>query len=231
LQIWFCVSQLLSNAVCLNPAEWDIDTFNPYDWLNDQTDQALENAVKAHNSLVNTQSYYERVVVMEDADATPSRVLAMMRALAPEYVIDVHVLTHGTNNEFIGYQNSRFKQSNFFGPLMSDRAAGKLFLHTVYQMNCVSGTLKDEWLALGATAVNGTGGTYLNNMPQQYFHFLESWLDSSPAGMDEASLESFEVAASYSRPVYQLIGMGNKVNSSRLIVSGPSPSTSVDDAP
>jgi len=219
--------QLAGNLTCIDPRNWHQSVFNPLTWLNEQTDYALEAAVTANNSLVNTQSRYDRVVVMEDADAVPARVLAMIRELAPEYVLDVHVLTHGTNEAFIGYNHTPFNDGNFFGVLASERAAGlPLYLRAVYQMNCVSGTLKDNWRALGAISVNGTLQTFNNNMPHQYLHFLQKWLNGT--GMGDGSQQSFADAAFYSRPVYTLVGQGALIDVSRMTAAGTNANANVN---
>lgn len=212
-------SQLAGNLNCLNPGNWLINTFNPYNWLDEQTDRALENAVKANNSLLNTQTRYDQVIVMEDANAVPSNVISVIRQFAPTHVLDIHVLTHGGAEFFSGYNGANFTNSSFFNVLKADRTAGKpLYIRAVYQMNCVSGTLKDNWTGLGAMVVNGTQSTNLNNMPHQYFHFLQRWL--AVTGMSAASQKSFDDAAAYTRPVYVLVGMGSKVDVSRLTTSG-----------
>jgi hypothetical protein len=221
--------QLAGNLECANPANWRQTTFNPYAWLNQQTDTALENAVKGHNSLLNTQSRYDKVVVLEDADAVPARAIGAIRQLAPGHVLDIHVLTHGGNEFFVGHGGARFNQSTFFGQLKPDKDAGRLFIRAVYQMNCVSGTLKDNWVSLGATVVNGTQARDLNNMPHQYFHFLERWLTRAQ-GMSTASQGSFEDAAAYTRPMYGLVGRGDKVNTSRLTTTGRNVNANVETA-
>jgi hypothetical protein len=221
--------QLAGNLECVNPANWRQTTFNPYTWLNQQTDTALENAVKAHNSLLNTQSHYDQVVVLEDADAVPARAIAAIRQLAPSHVLDIHVLTHGGNEFFVGHAGASFNQATFFGPLKADKDAGRLHIRAVYQMNCVSGTLKDNWVSLGATVVNGTQAQYLNNMPHQYFHFLERWV-TREQGMSTASQGSFEDAAFYTRPIYGLIGRGDKVDTSRLTTTGRNVNATVETA-
>lgn len=221
--------QLGGNLACVNPVAWREQTFNPYDWLDEQSDTMLENAVTGGQSLLNTQSRYDVVVVLEDADAVPARVLAAIQQLAPTHVIDVHVLTHGSNNSFSGHNGASFSQSSFFGPLQAYRtSSGRLFLRAVYQMNCSSGTLKDEWTALGAVVVNGTNQRDLNNMPHQYFHFLTHWLNGR--GMNDASQRSFTEAAQYTRPIYTLVGKGDLVDVSRLTAVGPAPATTVNSA-
>ena len=217
--VWRVGSQLAGNATCINPSNWSITSFNPYQWLDARTDQAIENAVKGQNSLVNTQSRYDVVIVMEDANATPGKVITVIRQYAPTHVIDIHVLAHGGSESFSGYNGAAFTNSSFFSVLQADRTQGKpLYIRSVYQMNCVSGTLKDNWQALGAVVVNGTQSTYLNSMPHQYFHFLQRWLATT--GMSDASQRSWEDAAAYTRPVYMLVGKASRIDQSRLTTSG-----------
>lgn len=220
--------QLGGNLACLNPANWRQQTFNPYSWLNDMSDQAIEDAVKSGSSLLNTQSHYDTVAVMEDADAVPDRVVNLIKRLAPGHIIDVHVLTHGWNEGFLGYNGNWFTQASFFAPLQAYRASGKsLNLRAVYQMNCVGGTLKDDWTALGAVVVNGTQQQY-NNMPHQYFHFLGYWLGIR--GMSESSRRSYEDAALYTRPIYSLVGKGSMIDVSRLTTAGANQAATVTTA-
>lgn len=222
-------SQIGGSLNCLNPGNWRRSTFNPLTWLNEQTDLALEAAVTANNSLINTQSRYDRVVVMEDSDAVPARVLAVVRELAPQYVLDIHVLTHGSSENFIGHNGARFDADNFFGPLAADRQKGlPLYLRAIYQMNCRGGTLKDNWRNLGAISVIGTVGTALNNMPHQYFPYMQKWLAGT--GMADASTQSFNEAAAYSRPIYTLAGKGDLIDVSRLTAEGSNANANVNSA-
>ena len=221
--------QIVSNLNCVNPANWREQVFNPLTWLNQTTDNALENAVKAQNSLLNTQAYYDQVVVMEDADAVPDKVIAAMRSLAPTHVMDVHVLTHGGQEFFVGHNNASFTSANFFQPLKADTDAKRMYVRAVYQMNCFSSTLKDDWISLGAISVNGTASATLNNMPQQYFHWLQRWL-VSVQGMGNASDGSFNDAAAYSRPIYSIVGKGNLVDVSNLTATGRNANANVNAA-
>lgn len=222
-------SQLAGNLTCIDPRNWSITTFNPYTWLDAKIDQALENAVKGQNSLVNTQSRYDVVIVMEDANATPGNVISVIRQYAPTHVLDIHVLTHGGAETFSGYNGAVFSNSSFFSVLQADRTQGKpLYIRSVYQMNCRSGTLKDNWLSLGTVAVNGTESNYLNSMPHQYFHFLQRWLNG--AAMSAASQSSWDDAKSYTRPVYMLVGMDSRINQSRLTTSGSNVNVTVTTA-
>lgn len=221
------IGQIGGASQCLNPGNWRQSTFNPLTWLNEQTDFALEAAITANNSLVNTQNKYDRVVILEDNDAVPDRVLASIRQLAPQYVIDVHVLTHGDSERFVGYQGVSFNANNFFNVLATEKQAGlPLYLRAVYQMNCRGGTLKDNWRALGAVTVNGTVGTNLNNMPHQYFHYLDKWLKGS--GSSDAANDAFAEAAVYSRPIYTLAGQGALIDVSRLPAEGSNANANVN---
>ncbi|MEZ5729110.1 MAG: hypothetical protein R3E48_14585 [Burkholderiaceae bacterium] len=211
--------QLAGNATCLNPLKWQVKTLNGLQWVNQQSDKALEDAIKGTHALLKSQRRYDRVVILEDRNAVPARVIAEMRRLAPTHVLDVHVLTHGADERFIGYGNQRFDERSFFGVLRADQARGlPLTLRAVYQMNCVGGTLKNDWIRLGAKVVNGTRGKENNNMPHQYVHFLRRWLNNEPFGT--ASERSFQTAATYSRPIYGLVGLGKLVDVSRLIAQG-----------
>ena len=101
---------------CANPGNWREVVFNPLTWLNQQTDAMLDK-VKANNSLLNTQSHYDQVVVMEDANAVPDKVIAAMRSLAPTHTLDVHVLTHGSSGAFFGQSGAAFNETTFFALL------------------------------------------------------------------------------------------------------------------
>jgi hypothetical protein len=78
-------------------------------------------------------------------------------------------------------------------------------------------------------AVNGTREQYLNNMPHQYFHYLDRWLNQVQ-GERTASQKSWEDAEVYTRPIYSLIGKGDKVNTSLLTTAGSTPNTTVNTA-
>jgi len=219
-------SQIANNIGCLNPLNWRITTLNLGDWFNQLSNSVLENAVLADHSLIATQSKYDKVVVMQDQQAVPEQVIALIRTLAPEYVLDIHVLTHGAVGLFAGY-NANFTDASFFSVLRGDIAAGKaLYLRDVYQMNCMGGTLKQAWLGLGAISVNGTQGSNLNSMPQQYFYFLQRWLNQQQGDVD-ASHGSFVDSKNISEWAYDLVGMGSAVPASELTVVGNVPNANV----
>lgn len=212
-------SLLASNVNCLNPLAWRIETVNLLDVVDEYSDDMLENVIKGQNSLLNTQSYYDRIVVLEDSNATPANVIAAMRGIAATHTIDVHVLTHGGEGYFVGDSGAVFNDASFFNPLKADTDARRMFLRAVYQMNCFSSTLKARWTSLGAIVANGTQNATLNSMPHQYMHFMGYWLQQTK-GMQEGSQKSWEDAAFYTRPIYTVVGMGQAVDVSRLTATG-----------
>ncbi|MFZ1743413.1 MAG: hypothetical protein WAT93_11185 [Pontixanthobacter sp.] len=211
--------QISTNADCINPFAWRFTTMKLSDWVDEQTDKMLEDTIKGGNSIIATQRRYDHVAILEDRDATPSVVLARMKQLAPNYVLDVHVLTHGDVEQFIGYRGASFDDNNFFGILRNEQRANKpMFIRAVYQMNCSSGTLKDNWESVGAEAVNGTNGAALNSMPWQYFHFMGNWINDRDS-FATSTMTATDEAAFYTTPIYTVLGMLPKVNESRLTLS------------
>lgn len=120
-----------------------------------------------------------------------------------------HVLTHGTTNQIIGVQQGgttyRFTEDTFFGPLREAKEAGEpVWIRAVYQMNCNSGTLLDEWQSLGATSVAGTKlGDVSNYMPQQYIPFVNHWLADQT--FQSATAQAYQEARLVSEDFYQVI--------------------------
>lgn len=140
------------------------------------------------------------------------------------------MLSHGGNNVINGADNAtnpNLGRGNFFVPLQQARLKGQtpLRLRAVYQCNCLGGSLKREWLALGAKVVGGTKGeepgqTKNNYMPQQYLHFLDYWCNQNLT-FKQALDNSFNDAANYSRDVYSALSENaNLINDSRLTESG-----------
>ncbi|MGB5076026.1 MAG: hypothetical protein WBO17_00920 [Sphingorhabdus sp.] len=214
--------QIANNAGCINPFAWQMTTMKLSKWVDDQTDKMLEDTIKGGNSILSTQRRYDRVVVMEDADASLDRVIARMKELAPDYVLDVHVLTHGGDEYFVGYRGAQFNDNNFFGILRNEQRANRpMFILAVYQMNCSSGTLKDNWASVGAVAVNGTNGSLLNSMPWQYFHFMGNWINDRDS-FATSTITAANEAAFYTTPVYAVFGVLSKVDESKLTVSAGS---------
>ncbi len=208
------------NTRCLNPRAWRVRQVGFDTFINAHSDVMLEEIVKAVAMVQNTKDIYDRVVLLEDERMTPALALSSLRRMAKTHVVDIHVLSHGDNNHFIGGKPRGSKSAAKFGGEFFD-ALGKirsLELGAVYQMNCVSGTLLDEWQKAGAKVVNGTVGKKNNYMPQQYFHFLHHWVGGAQFGT--AVRKSYTESSLYTLPAYRAFGVAEFVTDSRHVVKG-----------
>ncbi|MEL6432057.1 MAG: hypothetical protein AAFR54_23030, partial [Planctomycetota bacterium] len=201
-------------AVDSDAARWKIETIRVDEWITRTSDFLLEEISKSLTTKSGIARLYDRVVLIEDERLTPANAVATILGLGPDFDIDVHTLVHGGKDAFFGFENARFDERSFFAPL---RGRGLRF-RAVYQMNCVSGTLMDEWLSLGAKTVNGTLDERNNYMPQSYFHFQREWARNAPFG--SAVTRSYAQAREYTLPVYEQLGMLQEVEDSRMRVLG-----------
>lgn len=205
---------------CANPDNWSFDRLSFDEWWEPVSDYIAESISTAVASAVSgtTSRKYDKVVQLEDQDFTRDRVMEELKKLSKDYVVDIHVLCHGGDNVFIGYNNEGFSPSTFFIPLKQKMITGEipLKLRAVYQMNCVSGTLVDDWQAAGAKVVNGTSGKLNNYMPTQYHHFLTHWLSGKK--FKESVDSSFNEAKVYFGVIY--IGDSSLVSDSKHTTHG-----------
>lgn len=215
------VGEALSLGVhCMNPDNWTFRELSFEDWwqpVSDHIAETISNSV-SDAFLFSKPRKYDKVVRLQDGNFKPQKVLETLQTLSSEYEVDIHVLCHGGNNVFIGDNDSAFNMSTFFLPLKQKMVTGQIPLHlrAVYQMNCVSGTMVDEWLAIGADVVNGTSGTKNNFMPTQYHHFLGYWLEGKTF---EVSIDkSFDDAKLYFNVIYA--ADSSKVSDSKQTVHG-----------
>lgn len=212
---------LVDHRRCLSPRAWRVTKVNAETFMKRHSDTLLEEVAKAISLAQNTRGLYDRVIVLEDAAMTPARALTELGRLARTHVVDVHVLAHGGDEAFYGPKlggrrgYATFNEASFFQGL---RGIGQLELGAVYQMNCVSGTLMDDWRRAGAKVVNGTRRELNNYMPQSYFHFMRHWLAGAQYGY--AIGEAFKEAALYTRPVYDALGLAGYVDASLHVVQG-----------
>lgn len=175
------VAQSLGNCMeCVDPKKWHDETVNLDSWFKEFSDFALEEVAKGITLATTGTSKckYDKVIKCEDGDFNAASVLSTIDQLAPNYIIDIHVLSHGGPNTIVGYNNQTLTPANFFTKIEQRRARGEgINIRAVYQMNCFSGSLAAEWLAVGADVVNGTKPDKLNMMPPQYFGFLKHWMN------------------------------------------------------
>jgi hypothetical protein len=207
------------NPQMLNPMNWEVQV-QPFDqWLNTYSDLVIEDSVKAVQAM-QTSGKYHKVVTLEDEQFTTDRILEELEELGSGYQIDIHILSHGGNGYFIGHDGHQVG-SEFFDRLkdLQEQGGGQPYLRAVYQMNCRSGTLTDDWLEVGAKTVGGTNGNVNNYMPQQYFHFMGYWRDGK--SFDYAIRHAYDDAKFYTEPVYvHIIGRPHYLAHSVLLTSG-----------
>lgn len=124
---------------------------------------------------------YRQIVVLEDEKATASRLLHALLD-AQNSVVDVLLLVHGQVGYACGHGDDRVG-ADFFAALRQLRTAGvaRFQLRAVYQMNCYGESLAEEWLSIGAQAVNGAVG--VNWLPEPSLSvFLHDWLGGQSFG-------------------------------------------------
>lgn len=198
------VTHLISdNAHCLNPFNWRVHQMTLSDWVDNTSDWLIEESVKGTSAAYDLAQHYDEVVFLEDYDFKTDKVLETIAELAPDYVLDIHIMAHGGEEFIVAHGDDYLAAGNFFDPLKDMRDAGEpLFIRAVYQMNCRGGTLKDDWLDLGVEVVNGTEGARDNSMPHQYAHFMSHWLGGMPFG--QATQMAYSEASQYTAPLYNL---------------------------
>jgi len=178
-------------AKLLNPANWEIRMQSAEQFADAIGDFVLEHFTESWIRQ-KAQGKYQRIEVMNNADFRADRILNMIKQLAPNYVLDIHVLAHGGTDVIVGADltgdsvKEQLDRENFFVPLQQGRLTGEIPLHlrVVYQCNCHGGTLKREWMGVGAQTVCGTEGEVhsqakLNYLPHQYIFFMNDWCDTN----------------------------------------------------
>ena len=188
-------------ASLTNFENWELRSKSAEDAINEYSDFLLENITSS--SIQNeTQGRYDNLTILEDDDFTEENVLNVIKGLAGQYAIDIHVLSHGNTNNIVGYNNEHLGKG-FFKDIMKEKwrlhAEGlPMYFRAVYQMNCNSGTLKREWRSLGTNVVCGTSGEFktnatLNCLPTQYYDFLKDWYQDGKT-FNNALNDSFNTA-------------------------------------
>ena len=123
---------------------------------------------------------YDRVVVLEDEQATGPQLAAALLAGSRTHTVDVLLLAHGHDGQVVGYRGRERVGAETFGALLDTyrRDPASLDLRMVYGLNCYGLTLASTWLALGAKVANGAPG--VNWFPEPSLSvFLRKWLGGS----------------------------------------------------
>lgn len=125
--------------------------------------------------------HYRQIVVLEDQRATAGALWQALLA-AGDSQVDIVLLVHGQPGFACGCKD-HWVGADFFEALRGLRTAGlvRFRLRAVYQMNCYGQSLVEEWLSIGAQAVNGAVG--VNWLPEPSLSvFLANWLGGRTFG-------------------------------------------------
>lgn len=162
--------------------------------------------------------HYRQIVVLEDQRATAGHLLHALLD-AGDATVDVLMLVHGQAGYACGCGDQRVS-ADFFAALRQLRATGlaRFRLRAVYQMNCYGQTLAEEWLSIGARAVNGAVG--INWLPEPSLSvFLNGWLGGRSFG--DSVRRSNRIASRALGQVWRgRGGLHPKIASSQMLVYG-----------
>jgi len=150
-------------------------------WAMNTIDFATEEYAKALLHLHGAWRRYDRVVILEDAQATGPQLAAALLGASRTHTVDVLLLVHGHDCQLVGYRGRERVGAETFDALLAayrqDPAA--LNLRMVYGLNCYGLSLAPTWLALGAKVANGSPG--VNWFPEPSLSvFLRRWLRGAP---------------------------------------------------
>jgi hypothetical protein len=164
--------------------------------------------------------YYNRIINLTNLNCTRAKLLdTMINETRSGNSFDLLVLGHGNNN-----------QLNLHGEIMNGQDIRNLLIdarnrHTglnfklrmVYMCNCISGTLLDDWLNIGAKVALGCDN--LNYMPEpQTTFFFEDFVKKNYS-VKEANNRSFNA----SNTLWALAGLSeDKRLGSKLRIAGDS---------
>lgn len=149
-------------------------------WVMDTVDFVTEEYAKALLHWHGAYRRYDRVVVLEDDQATGTQLAAALLGLSRTHTVDVLLLVHGHDGQLVGYRGRERVGAETFDALqaMRDRDPASLDLRMVYGLNCYGLSLAPRWLALGAKVTNGSPG--INWFPEPSLSvFLHKWLGGS----------------------------------------------------
>jgi hypothetical protein len=146
-------------------------------WAMNAIDFVTEEYAKALLHIYGAYRRYDRVVVLEDEQATGAQLAAALLATSRTHTVDVLLLVHGHTGQLVGFQGTERVGTETFDALLAayrqdDKA---LDLRMVYGLNCYGLSLASTWLDLGAQVVNGAPG--VNWFPEPSLSiFLRRWL-------------------------------------------------------
>ena len=124
---------------------------------------------------------YDRVVILEDEQATGRRLAETLLQLGPTHQTDLLLLVHGHEGKLVGYRGQELIGPETFIPLLETyrKDPRSLNLRMVFGLNCYGVSLSRVWFELGAVVANGTPG--VNWLPEPSLSvFLRNWLGGKP---------------------------------------------------
>jgi hypothetical protein len=171
-------------------------------WTMAVIDFVTEEYAKLLLRLYGAYRRYDRVVILEDAQANGPDLVAALVRTSRTHRVDVLLLVHGQPCALVGYRGQISVGPSTFDPLIADYQADPdlLDLRMVYGVNCYGASLAPTWLALGAQATNGAVG--VNWLPEPSISvFLYNWLAGRP--FSQAVTRSHQVALRWGRRVWR----------------------------
>ena len=143
-------------------------------WLRAVIDFISEAYAKFILRLYGVYRRYDKVVILEDAEATGEQLATNLQAWSQQYEVDIFLLVHGLKEGLVGFRGHPIGHETFV-PLLKAVCHQPLNIRIVYGLNCYGSSLAETWQALGAKAVCGANG--VNWFPEPGLSgFLLAWL-------------------------------------------------------
>ena len=150
-------------------------------WAMNIIDYVTEEYAKIQLHLLGVHRCYDRVIILEDAEATGHNLMSALTQMSRTHLVDVLLLVHGHEGMLVGHLGKQCVDKSHFDALQNAcvENPSALNLRMVYGVNCYGASLAPTWLALGAQAVNGAVG--VNWLPEPSITiFLRNWLKGEP---------------------------------------------------
>ncbi|MFZ1770894.1 MAG: hypothetical protein WAU00_16935 [Caldilinea sp.] len=184
------------------------------DWTTEEYAKLLLKWYGAHRR-------YDRVIILEDAQATGPQLLATLASIGSTHTVDLLLLAHGHEGKIVGHRGREIVGEETFAALRQLYAGTRenLDLRAVYGLNCYGLSLAWQWLTLGVQATNGAVG--VNWFPEPSLSvFLRHWLAGEP--FSAAVSQSNVIANRWWRRILRAPHAGEHpwITSSRQIVVG-----------
>jgi hypothetical protein len=150
-------------------------------WAMKCIDFVTEEYAKLLLRIYGAYRHYDRVIVLEDAQATGPNFVNTLLEASQSHCLDLLLLVHGNEGRLVGYQGKQFVDQISFAQLKDAYAVDStsLDLRMIFGVNCYGVSLGPMWLELGATITNGAIG--VNWLPEPSLSvFLHNWLRGEP---------------------------------------------------